>query len=79
LITHFKLRNVIDAVSRKGVLLLGRFGRGGLELLRALGERLRVAGFLPIIFDFERPAARNYTETVMTLAGLSRRRALPAP
>jgi len=72
LITHSKLRNVLDTVTRKGVLLLGRFGGGGLELLRALGERLRAAGYLPIIFDFERPAARNYTETVMTLAGLSR-------
>jgi hypothetical protein len=72
LITHAKLRNVIDAVSRNGVLLLGRFGDGGLELLRALADRLRAEGLLPMHFDFERPQARNYTETVMTLAGLSR-------
>jgi hypothetical protein len=72
LLTHAKLRNVINAVTRNGVLLLGRFGGGGLALLQALGERLRGAGYLPMLFDFERPAARNYTETIMTLAGLSR-------
>jgi hypothetical protein len=71
LITHAKLRNVIDAVSRNGVLLLGRFSGGGLDLLRSLGERLRSLGLLPMLFDFERPQARNYTETVMTLVGLS--------
>jgi uncharacterized protein YjbI with pentapeptide repeats len=72
LLTHEKLRNVINATTRKGVLLLGRFGDGGLALLQALGERLRAAGYLPMLFDFARPDARNYTETVMTLAGLAR-------
>jgi uncharacterized protein YjbI with pentapeptide repeats len=72
LLTHAKLRNVINAVTRNGVLLLGRFGNGGLALLQALAERLRAAGYLPMLFDFERPDSRNYTETVMTLAGLSR-------
>ena len=28
--------------------------------------------YLPIIFDFERPDNRDFTETIMTLAGLSR-------
>src|SRR5215472_6384498 len=30
------------------------------------------AKYLPIIFDFDRPRDRNYTETVKTLVGLSR-------
>ncbi len=72
LMTHAKLRNVLSAVMERGVLLLGRFGDGGLELLGSLAEALRTEGYSPMIFDFERPKSRNYTETVTTLAGLSR-------
>jgi uncharacterized protein YjbI with pentapeptide repeats len=72
LLNHQKLRNVLNSVTDRGVLLLGRFGDGGLELLQAVAAKLRELNYLPIIFDFERPDARNYTETVKTLAGLSR-------
>jgi Uncharacterized low-complexity proteins len=72
LLNHKKLRNVFNAVTERGVLLLGRFGDGGLEMLQAVAARLREEKYLPIIFDFERPYDHNYTETVKTLAGLSR-------
>lgn len=72
LLNHKKLRNVLNAVTERGVLLLGRFGGGGLEVLQAIATRLRTEKYLPIIFDFDRPFDRNYTETVKTLAGLSR-------
>lgn len=72
LLNHQKLRNVLNAVTERGVLLLGRFGGGGLEVLQAVASKLREAKYLPIIFDFDRPRDRNYTETVKTLAGLSR-------
>ena len=54
------------------MLILGRFSNGGLEVLEALAAMLREMKYLPIIFDFDRPSDRNYTETIMTLAGLSR-------
>ena len=72
LLNHKKLRHVFNAVTERGVLLLGRFGGGGLEVLQAIAAELRKMNYLPIIFDFERPQDRNYTETVKTLAGLSR-------
>lgn len=72
LLNREKFRNAINGVTRKGVLLLGRFGGGGLEVLEAIAVRLRELDYLPIIFDFERPQNRNYTETVRTLAGLAR-------
>lgn len=72
LLNHQKLRDVFNAVTERGVLILGRFGGGGLEVLQAIAAKLREANYLPIIFDFERPQDRNYTETVKTLAGLSR-------
>lgn len=72
LLDHQKLRNVITAVTLRGVLILGRFSDGGLQRLQALAAKLREMGYLPMMFDFDRPSDRNYTETVQTLAGLSR-------
>jgi hypothetical protein len=72
LLNHQKLRNVLNAVTAKGVLILGRFGGGGLEVLQAIAAKLRAMGYLPMIFDFERPQAHDYTETVKTLIGLVR-------
>jgi len=70
LLNHRKLREVFNTVTKRGVLILGRFGGGGLEVLRTVADRLREMSYLPIIFDFERPQQRTYTETVITLAGL---------
>jgi len=72
LLNHQELRGILNSVMERGVLLLGRFGGGGLELLQAIAEKLREMEYLPIIFDFERPDSRDFTETIMTLAGLSR-------
>jgi hypothetical protein len=41
-------------------------------VLRSLADALRARGFVPVLFDFERPASRDFTETVTTLAHLSR-------
>ena len=65
----------MDAVTRRGVLILGRFGDGGLALLQALAAWLRKpenGGYLPLLFDFPRPKAKTYTDTIRTLAGLAR-------
>ncbi len=71
LLNHKKLRDVLNATTERGVLLLGRFGGGGLEVLQAIAAKLQEQHYLPMIFDFERPQDRDYTETVKTLAGLS--------
>jgi hypothetical protein len=36
-----------------------------------MSEKLRISGFLPIIFDFEGSTSRDFTETIQNLAGLS--------
>jgi hypothetical protein len=72
LLNHKKLRDVLNAVTERGVLILGRFGGGGLEMLQAIAAKLREENYLPIIFDFERPQDHDYTETVKTLVGLAR-------
>jgi hypothetical protein len=72
ILTNANLKNALNSVTKRGVLILGRFGGGGLEVLHALGEGLRKSGYLPMIFEFARPQDRTYTETVRTLAGLAR-------
>ena len=75
LLNRKKLRNVINAVTQRGVLILGAFNDGGLELLQTIAAWLRQpdnGGYLPLLFDFPRPDSKTYTETVRTLAGLAR-------
>jgi uncharacterized protein YjbI with pentapeptide repeats len=71
LLDNRNIRTVIETIGRKGVLLLGRFSPERKAVLDELREELRGRGFLPIVFDFERAASRDITETVMILAGLS--------
>ena len=72
LLRHKKLRDVLNSVVEKGVLLLGRFSNGGLDLLQTVAAKLREMKYIPMIFDFDRPDNKNYTETVKTLVGLSK-------
>jgi hypothetical protein len=67
-----KISNVIDTVGKKGVLLLGRFTEGRIAVLERLRAELRERGYLPIVFNFDKPETKDFTETVRLLAGLSR-------
>jgi hypothetical protein len=72
LLHNEKLRKVIDTVGKKGVLLLGRFTEGRIVVLERLREELRKRGYLPIVFNFDKPETKDYTATVRLLAGLSK-------
>ena len=53
-------------------MLLGRFIEGRIKVLERLREELRKRGYVPIVFNFEKPEIKDYTETVRLLAGLSK-------
>jgi hypothetical protein len=67
-----KIRDVISTIGNKGVLLLGRFTEGRIKILERLQEELRKRDLVPIVFNFDRPPRSDFTETIRTLAGLSR-------
>src|SRR5262249_6074075 len=67
-----KIRDVIDTVGKKAVLILGRFTPERKEVLHALREELRKRDYVPILFDFDKPASQDLTATVSTLAHLAR-------
>jgi len=71
LLHNEKIREVIDTISHKVVLILGRFGEHK-AILDGIRNELRKLNYLPIMFDFEKPTSRDYTETIRILAYLSR-------
>src|SRR5262245_2103477 len=72
LLNNPKIRDVIDTIGRKAVLILGRFTAKRKVVLDALREELRKRDYVPILFDFDKPASQDLTATVSTLAHLAR-------
>ena len=72
MLNNEKIRRVIDTITSKAVLILGRFTEERKAILDALKNELRRRGYLPILFDFTGPGSRDLTETVSTLAHMSR-------
>jgi uncharacterized protein YjbI with pentapeptide repeats len=73
LLHNERLRHVIDTITAKAVLILGRFTPPERKaVLAALREELRRRDYLPILFDFEKPASQTTDETVSLLARMAR-------
>lgn len=71
MLNNARIRAVIDNITAKGVLILGRFADPARKaVLDGLRDRLRTLDLLPMVFDFDRPTDKDYTETIQTLAGL---------
>jgi hypothetical protein len=67
-----KIRDAIDTITSKAVLILGRFTDKRKLVLDALREELRKRDYVPILFDFAGPSTRDITETVTLLARMAR-------
>jgi uncharacterized protein YjbI with pentapeptide repeats len=72
LLNNQKVKNAIDTITSKVVLILGRFTNERKAVLDALREELRKRNYLPILFDFEKPRSRNTDETITLLARMAR-------
>ena len=73
LILHNRnLRGIIDTIGKKAVLILGRFTPKRKTVLNAIRNKLRLRGYIPILFDFPAPSSRDFTETISTLAHMVR-------
>jgi hypothetical protein len=67
-----RIRKVIDPITSKVVLILGRFTPERKAVLDALREELRQRDYVPVVFDFDKPSSRDLTETVSTLAHMAK-------
>ena len=72
ILSNRNIRDVVDTLTTKVVLLLGRFSPERKAVLDRVRDALSARGLVPVLFDFERPASRDFTETVVTLAHLAR-------
>jgi hypothetical protein len=72
LLHNEKIRHVIDTVTSKAVLILGRFTKKRKKALDALREELRKREYVPILFDFEKPRSGTTDETITLLARMVR-------
>lgn len=72
LLYNEKIRHIIDTITSKVVLILGRFTLERKAILDAIREELRKRDYVPILFDFSKPDSRDFTETVTTLAHMAR-------
>jgi Pentapeptide repeats (8 copies) len=72
LLNNERIRQVIDTITSKVVLILGRFSPERKVILNSLRDELRKRNYTPVLFDFEKPTRRDLTETISTLAHMAR-------
>src|SRR5215469_10170898 len=72
LLNNARIRHVIDTITSKVVLILGRFTADRKVVLDAIREELRKRDYVPVLFDFDKPDSKNLTGTITTLAKMAR-------
>lgn len=72
LINNEKVRGIIDTISSKVILILGRFTDNRKKILDSIRSELQQRNYTPIIFDFDRPASKDLTGTVEILARMAK-------
>jgi uncharacterized protein YjbI with pentapeptide repeats len=70
LLNNSEIRDVIDTLTSKAVLILGRFSEERKVIIDSIAQWLRENNYVPIIMDFSKPKDRSFTETIRILAGL---------
>jgi len=72
LLHNEKIRHIIDTITTKVVLILGRFTSKRKAILEAIRKELRKYDYVPVLFDFEKPVSKDTQETITTLAHLAK-------
>jgi|APTNR8051073442_1049403.scaffolds.fasta_scaffold12966_3 uncharacterized protein YjbI with pentapeptide repeats len=72
LINNVEIRNALDAITTKVVLILGRFSSEHKPMLDSIRVAMRKKNFIPVMIDFSAPSNRDISETVSIIAHLAR-------
>jgi hypothetical protein len=67
-----EILELIQKLTSNTVLILGRLSQERKAILEAMCGELRKHGYSPVLCDFAKPANRDLTETISTIAHLSR-------
>lgn len=71
LLENKNIRSILETVTSKVVLILGNFSEGK-KILELLRKELRKYDFIPVLFDFKNAKTRDLSETITTLAHISK-------
>jgi hypothetical protein len=72
MISNNVIRNALQLMSSRAVLLLGRFTPDRKAVLDAIRDELRARKYIPMMFDFEPLPRQTLIQTVSTLAHMVR-------
>jgi uncharacterized protein YjbI with pentapeptide repeats len=72
MINNSEIRDIIDTVTSKVVLILGRFTPERKPVLDAVRNELRKHNYLPVVFDFDLPNSKDTDETLNLLARMAK-------
>lgn len=72
LLNNKQVHRVITRITSNIVLILGRFTPERKPILEAIRDALRTRGYTPMLFNFEKPVSRDFTESLHVLAGIAR-------
>lgn len=67
-----KIKDVIETLTSKVVLILGRFTSGRKSVLDKIKNELIRLNYVPVIFDFQKPVNKDFIEPVLLLAHLAK-------
>lgn len=72
MINNKKIKSIIETLTSKIVLILGRFSVKRKPVLEKIKEQLRRTGYVPVIFDFDKPIDKDYLEPVLLISQMAR-------
>jgi hypothetical protein len=67
LLNYQKIREVIDSITSKAILILGRFMPPRKQVLDTIRDALHRHNYLPILFYFDSPSSRDLTVYIASL------------
>lgn len=72
LLNNRQLHGVITGITSNMVLILGRFTPESKPVLEAIRDELRARNYTPLLFNFEKPLSRDFSQSLRTLARMAR-------
>ncbi len=72
LLNNKHIHEVVTSITSNIVLILGRFTPERKPILEAIRDELRERHYTPMLFNFEKPLSRDFSESLHTLARIAR-------
>jgi hypothetical protein len=72
LLNNKQIHEVVTNITSNIVLILGRFTPERKAILEGIRDELRERKYTPMLFNFEKPVSRDFSESLRTLARIAR-------